>query len=432
MRVVRQPFGVFAPMVAAWAIGVLVALLVLPAAAHAHASLQASVPADGQVLEAAPNAVELRFSGTVAAGPDAIRVFSPAGDEVQVGGSAPARGMVLRQPIEASESGTYGVAYRVSSEDGHVINGSLTFSVGEASEGGGASASRDAASVATGLQLAFSITRFVEVAVLLGVAGGGIFACLLAPGWRPRMIVAGLVILLAAYAAGFALTSAILHGGLGSGLSGEALAATSATPFGRSTMLRGVVALVALGPAILLHARVPLPMQARWAMAAVFVGLAASLSISGHAVTTPPTWLRLPLDMVHVIAAAIWMGGLIQLAFLAPFASNWIGAVRRFSNVAFASVVVLLLTGVYATYAELGRSVPALLESTYGRLILAKLALFLGTIPLAWNNKDVFVPSLQGRPEDAPRMLRQYVLREFMLVAAIVALTVWLIATPQP
>jgi copper transport protein len=167
-------------------------------------------------------------------------------------------------------------------------------------------------------------------------------------------------------------------------------------------------------------------------MAIVFVGLAASLSITGHAVTTEPTWLRMPLDMVHVVAAAIWLGGLLQLAFLAPFAATWIYSIRRFSRVAFASVVVILLTGAYATFAELGTSLGDLLESTYGRLILAKLALYLGTMPLAWNNMSAFVPKIMHRPDDAPRMLRQYVWRELALVVVVLVLTVWLIATPQP
>jgi putative copper export protein len=136
--------------------------------------------------------------------------------------------------------------------------------------------------------------------------------------------------------------------------------------------------------------------------------------------------------MLHVTAAAIWMGGLLQLAFLAPFASTWIDGITRFSRAAFAGVVVILLTGVYATFAELGTSFGELLSSTYGRLILAKLALYLGTMPLAWNNMRTFVPAISRRPDDAPQMLRQYVWRELSLVVVVLVLTVWLIATPQP
>lgn len=408
--------------------------LALPSSALAHALLTSSTPAADSVVDDAPTTLVLEFTGSIVASPGSIMVFGPNGTEVQTGAPTPDAGTRITQGVTDAGPGTYGVSYRVSSEDGHVINGSLTYSVGAASIGHAAQdASTNAASVDRSLQVAFSTARFIEVLSLLIVAGGGIFACVLAPGWRPRLLVVGLVVLLGAYVAGFVLMSAIIRGaGIGDALGLDALRATADTPFGRSIQLRAVVAIVAIGPVLLLRSNLHLPSGARHSLALVFVGLAASLSITGHAVTTEPTWLRMPLDMVHVTAASIWIGGLLQLAFLAPFAATWTDGVLRFSRVAFASVVVILLTGVYATFAELGTSVRELVESTYGRLILAKVALYLGTMPLAWNNMSAFVPAITRRPDDAPRMLRQYVWRELMLVIVVVALTVWLIATPQP
>ncbi len=410
----------------------LVALFAVPASAHAHASLVASDPADGAVVATAPDSVALDFGGTVVAGSGTVQVFGPTGERVETGDPAPAKGAKVSQAFDGSTTGTYGVSYRVSSEDGHVINGSFTFSVG--SQGGdAASAASDAGTVDRSLQVAFSTTRFIEVVALLLAAGGGLFACIIAPGWRPRFVVASIVTLLLAYAAGFIIDTAILQGtSVIDAIDGDALAATAETPFGRSLQLRALVAVVALAPAFLLRANTTLATAPRYAMAFVFAGLAASLSITGHAVTTEPTWLRMPLDMVHVVAAAIWIGGLLQLAFLAPFATTWIDSIDRFSRIAFASVVVILVTGAYATYAELGTSFGDLVDSTYGRLIVAKLALYLGTMPLAWNNMSAFVPQVARRPEDAPRLLRQYVWRELFLVVVVLALTVWLIATPQP
>ena len=411
----------------------LAVLLALPATAGAHASLKVSEPAADSIVQVAPGAVTLEFSGNVVAGPGTIQIFGPNEKNVETGAPTPSKGNSISQAFDGTETGTYGVGYRVSSEDGHVISGSFTFSVGAESEGGGADAAAGAGDVDRKLQVAFSMTRFVEVVALLIAAGGGLFACVIAPGWRPRLVIAALITLLLAYAAGFVIDTAILQGvGIGDALDADALGATADTPFGRSLKIRALIAVIAIGPALLLRANTALPNGARYALATVFVGLAASLSITGHAVTTEPTWLRMPLDMVHVTAAAIWIGGLLQLAYLAPFATTYIDAITRFSRLAFASVVVILLTGIYATYAELGTSVRELLDSTYGRIIVAKLALYLGTMPLAWNNMSAFVPQVTRRPEDAPRMLRQYVWRELFLVVVVVALTVWLIATPQP
>ncbi|MEO6866686.1 MAG: copper resistance protein CopC [Gaiellales bacterium] len=406
---------------------------VLPATAGAHATLESSEPAAQAVLDAAPDEITLIFTGSVTTGKDSITVFAPDESNVAVGEAMPHKGARITQPIAATQSGTYGVSYRVSSEDGHVMTGALTFVVGEAGADDAAAAqARDAAKVDRSLQLAFSTGRFVEILALLIASGTGIFAALLAPGWRPRLLIGSLLILLLAYAFGYIIDTAIVRGISIGALDREALIDTADTPFGLSLQIRALIAIVALGPALLLRYGPPLPVLARWAVAVVFAGLAASLSITGHAVTTDPMWLRMPLDMVHVIAAAIWVGGLLQLAFLAPFATTQIDAVQRFSHTAFASVMVLLLTGAYATYAELGMHPSELLDSRYGRLIVGKLVLYLGTMPLAFNNMHAFVPQLRRRPEDAPRLLRQYVWREFSLLLVIIGLTVWLIATPQP
>ncbi|MCW2927401.1 MAG: Copper resistance protein CopC, partial [Thermoleophilia bacterium] len=258
-------------------------------------------------------------------------------------------------------------------------------------------------------------------------------ACVIAPGWRPRLLVAAIATLLASYAAGFIINAAIVQGsGIGGALSTAAMSAIGDTPFGLSLEIRAIVAVVALGPALLLHSSANVGRGARAALAMVFAALAASLSITGHAVTTEPTLLRMPLDMVHVIAAAIWIGGLFQLAFLARFAATHLDAIVRFSRIAFASVMVLLATGLYATWAELGVEPQQLVDSTYGRLLVAKLALYVGTMPLAWNNMSAFVPQVRRRPDDAPQLLRQYVWRELSLLVVVLGLTVWLIATPQP
>lgn len=420
-------------LLAAW-LGLLVLTLLLPAGAAAHASLERSTPEAESTVVDAPAEVELTFSGSVVAGSGSIVVFAPDEQDVAVGDPTPRKGTTITQRVEIEQPGTYGVSYRVSSEDGHVITGAFTFVVGAPSDGGGAAdRALDAAAVDGSLQAAFSTVRFVEIAALLLAAGSGIFASLLAPGWRPRLLVSLLLIVLASYAAGYVVNTAIIGGtSVTEALSPDALGSTADTPFGMSMQLRAMVVGVALLPALLLRYGPPLPVAARWAVALVFAGTAASLSITGHAVTTEPTWLRMPLDMVHVAAAAVWIGGLVQLGFMGPFATAHVAAIARFSRTAGASVAVILLTGIYATYAELGLSVQQLVDSRYGRLILGKLILYAGTMPLAWNNMSAFVPQLRRRPEDAPQMLRQYVWREFALVIVVVALTVWLIATPQP
>lgn len=423
-------------MLSAWLLAMGVALLA-PAIASAHSHVLFAEPADKAVVQDPPGQLRLLFSGNVTVQAGSIQVFDPDGHRVDRGApSTPGNGAHVTQRIAATAQGTYGVSYRVSSEDGHVITGTMTFSVGAAGAESDAArdATADAAHVDRGLQAAFSTTRFIEVLALLVAAGGGLFACLIAPGWRPRWVIGSLVVLLVAYGVGYVLNAALAHGdGLGGAFDLTAIRASADTPFALSVKIRALIAVVAIGPALVLRTQTDrLAPVARWLLAIIFAGLAASMSITGHAVTTSPIELRMPLDMIHVIAAAVWIGGLVQLPALAPIVHRHVDWIRRFSRTAFAAVVVILLSGTYATYAELDLHPHELVDSRYGRIILAKLLLYAATMPLAWNNMTAFVPNLEARMQDAPRMLRQYVWRELFLLLVVLGLTVWLIATPQP
>ncbi|MCW2949563.1 MAG: copper resistance protein CopC [Thermoleophilia bacterium] len=419
-------------LVAAWA----AFTTLTPSIAAAHSRLTASTPSDGATLTQAPDRIELRFSGHVTVEHGSVQVFAPDGSHVERGKPFSAESsLTVVQHVDADVPGTYGVAYRVSSGDGHVVTGAISFSVGASDDDGTSDAAvRTATHVDRGVQSAFSITRMIEISALLIAAGGGLFACLIAPGWQPRGVLPALVVLLISYAASYVFNAALAHGnGFEHLFDHGALRASWNTPFALSVRIRALVALVALAAALAFKV-VPdrLTVVARCTLAAVFMALAATLSITGHAVTTAPLQLRLPLDMLHVCAAAVWIGGLVQLWRLAPTASNHVPWVVRFSRVAMTAVVVILITGAYAAYAELGVHLGELTSSRYGRLVLAKFVLYAATMPLAWNNMSAFVPALRARPDDAPHMLRQYVWRELALLVVVIGLTVWLIATPQP
>jgi copper transport protein len=413
-----------------------IALATFPALAAGHAALRSSAPAKDAVISQAPTTVVLEFSGPVVVGPDGVQVFGPDGDRVETGDASPKKGMTITQSIEDGGDGTYGVAYRVSSEDGHVVAGVVQFKVGHGTSGSDGAAKNAVAAAATDetVEGLFSTARGIEIIALLIATGSGIFACCIAPGWRPRLLMPAMLTVLVAYAAGYVLNCALVSGADAAHIfEASHLRESWSTPYAFSLEIRFVVALVALAPAALLaYGTVRLPAVTRWVLAVVFACTAASLSLTGHAVVTHPTWLRLPADAIHIVAASVWLGGLVQLAFLAPQAATRVTEVMRFSRAALTSVIVIVGTGVISTLVELDLDVHELLDSRYGRLILAKILLVLAAMPLARNNQRTFLPVLTSRPDDAPRMLRQYVLREATLLVAVICFTVWLIATPQP
>jgi len=179
------------------------------------------------------------------------------------------------------------------------------------------------------------------------------------------------------------------------------------TSFGRVWMLRFALA-VALG-AILLASRRRAALD--WAGAALAAGLLASLAWAGHAAAERggDRLVHLSADAVHLLAAGAWLGALLPLAHAlarAPALELAERATRRFSVTGIACVGALVLTGTVNAWYTVG-SVPALFGTDYGRLLLAKLALFAAMIALAAANRLRWTPRLRAAGESAPLALRR-------------------------
>src|ERR671911_777166 len=127
LHTARTSVGVLAGVLLASAL----ALLAGADPAVAHATLVGTVPSADVVIDAVPELVELRFDEAVEVVDDAVRVFGPDGDRVDLADvEVDDGGAMLRAPIEADTEGTYTVAWRVTSEDSHALSGSFVFHVG--------------------------------------------------------------------------------------------------------------------------------------------------------------------------------------------------------------------------------------------------------------------------------------------------------------
>jgi copper transport protein len=112
--------------------------------------------------------------------------------------------------------------------------------------------------------------------------------------------------------------------------------------------------------------------------------LAATPGLAGHAATGTFTQFAVPADALHVIAMSVWLGGLASLTLTVldhdPDARR---AANRFSPVALWSVVIIVASGVFASWRQVGWSRDAFTDTTYGRLLLAKIGVFVGLVSLA-------------------------------------------------
>ncbi|MFE2723329.1 FixH family protein [Kitasatospora sp. NPDC059327] len=128
------------------------------------------------------------------------------------------------------------------------------------------------------------------------------------------------------------------------------------------------------------------------------VALSATWVGADHASVGIQVWLALPLGMLHLIAMALWLGG---LAAMLVGLRHGIGAdvADRFSRIAFGSVAVLTATGIYQSWRGLG-SWGALTGTEYGRLLLVKTGCVIAMLGVAWISR-AWLARLRAAPAEA-------------------------------
>jgi putative copper resistance protein D len=185
------------------------------------------------------------------------------------------------------------------------------------------------------------------------------------------------------------------------------------------------------------------PSGSMWQGRAVVTLLAAcllgSLAWSGHAGASPGIAgdIHLVSDVLHLVAVGAWVGALPPLAMLlssAPYPADqaWtnvavVGA-RRFSTQGMLSVGILTATGIVNTL-NLAGTVPALVGTQYGELLLAKMFCFVAMVGVATVNRFRLLPRLAD--VETIRQLRRNTLIEIGL-GAIILLIVGALGTMAP
>ena len=170
---------------------------------------------------------------------------------------------------------------------------------------------------------------------------------------------------------------------------------------------------------------------------------AAAMAWAGHAAAVEGVGLPAALvDALHLLAAGAWLGALLPLAALLRAAARAEGAdarpfavlaVRAFSRLAFTVMLLLVATGLANTWFQVG-SVPALVGTSYGWLLLAKVALLIPVLLLAQHNRRRLLPRLGGDGDTVgrPAMARlgRFVAAEAGLGLLILLLTTALSLSP--
>ncbi|MEU3352178.1 FixH family protein [Streptomyces sp. NPDC037389] len=393
--------------------------------ASAHAALTATDPADGSVVPTAPARVTLTFSEGVLLSPDSVRVLDPRGERVDQGrpqhdgGRNGTATVALRAGIA---DGTYTVAWQAVSADSHPVAGAFTFSVGAPSK---TTVAVDSAATRTDPAVAafYAIGRYAAYAGLILLVGGCVFAGVCrASRAVQRVAVSGWITLFVSTVALLLLRGAFTSGkGMGSVLDLSLLGGVLSTKPGAALLSRLLLlSAAAVFLAVLFGTYAPggagdgtrtdgtrtgtgtgtgtggdrtlgRRRDIAWGLGVggtlVAGGLAATWALAEHASAGLQPWLAMPVDVAHLLGVAVWLGGLAAL-----LATLWSGerirraAVARFSRMAFVSVCVLVATGLYQSWRQVG-SWDVLTGTEYGRWLLVKAGLVAVMVGIAFLSR---------------------------------------------
>ena len=359
--------------------------------ASAHAILTRVSPEPDAVLEESPEEISLSFTETISIPAQGIRLFDPSGSEVS-GITAVARGstMTAKVPLLTTD-GSYTVAWKAVSADGHAISGAYLFHLRVAT------LTQPVAGAESGVALWPSLLRVLGTVLSIG-------ALALYLG-RPRR-------------RGFDLWAVASVGALLSLLSSVAAAGSVrstgwsvsfSTSTGRLTVLALLLTICGLVLTLctqgLARSRASdsdeptTPSRnADRALAVLAVLTVATIALEGHAVAVNPVALSVTMTLGHVLAALCWGAGLVWLEARTRSASatELQAVVVTRSPWAIGAVVILGITGLVLVLDRVPLN--ELLSSWYGRLGLLKLLLLFVAVGLALSNRYRLTPKLLTQP----------------------------------
>jgi copper transport protein len=413
-----------------------------------HATLLRSTPAANSHVAKPPETIRLVFSEQIVPelshvtiiGPDAKPVVLPVATD-------PHDVHTLVARVGPSPAGRYEVIWHVLSADGHPVGGTFEFTADAGSAGASAlvlptkapstSTSRIVNGTATqtdtspamaspteakSIPVAASVLRGLGLGAMMASVGLLFFA--VTDRNRRNLVPSAMVIRLTAVGAILFVAHMLAWlsdisqtGGIGDAFIAAALRSTP----GRLEAARVIMAVLALWAVAL----------ARHAKIGLFLG-ACCLVVSGaigHPAAIHPL-LSIPSKIVHLLAGAIWLGGLIWLVTVIHREDvDFPAEARRVSSTALVCVIAILLSGVLQTWLFL--NTPGdLIHSGYGRLALIKMAGLAVLIGLGAFNRFLLLPAVED--SSVRPALSRTVRQEIAIVIILIVVGGFLAYAPTP
>jgi putative copper export protein len=255
--------------------------------------------------------------------------------------------------------------------------------------------------------LTATLVRWLTLVATAVVIGGlvlelwtlpGVADVAAARGRLRRMVLVGIAALILATTGELVTRAQTMSGGSVTAAIAAVPAVLSRTHFGTVWIARAAALAVILAASLARGRRV------RVLVLLLAVGAALTTSLTGHAADWGDLSFSVLVDWIHIVAAAVWTGGLMGLALVVPITgSTWpaerLGTVvRRFSRLAGLCLLGVVLSGAYNAWLQL-RGVAALGTTAYGRVLVLKLVFVVAVVGLGAVNRYTVVARLApGRP----------------------------------
>ncbi len=415
---------------------VIVMVLWIVSPAGAHANLVRSVPSAGAVLAQSPPEIVLEFSEDLEPAVTKVELLDANGQVIVPGPGIidPSAPRVLRLKLDALPDGVYSAVWRVrSAVDGHIMNGSVGFSIGETSPAASLLPPPGTPDPATRIPSTAEVVArwlaYLSTAVAVGSLSFGFLI------WRPayqsemnklealdeairqliRRLTLGALATLGVATLSFAIIQAV------QAFEGP-IWETPGTLF--SQLFVGWIGFV-LGARLIftiilgwLVLRLPAPgagwSRLWWKIIILGSAILLTFSLQGHGAARGSV-LGVAVISLHLVATTVWLGGLPML-FLAlrRVDSSASVLVPRFSTAALISVGIIAATGIYNAFAYV-RTGEALIETTYGWALIVKSGIFALLFALGTVNLFYLSPRLQKSQKTARKGLVRTVRIEITL-----------------
>jgi copper transport protein len=402
------------------------------ASASAHAQLDSTSPTQGQNVKSSPKYISVSFNEPITTTFGSLKLYDSHGKQIPLSSVKHHGSHTIRSRAPHLTRGAYVVAWSVISADSHPVHGAFVFSVKTNSQDNFASNDEIAHllednRVSKSLSISNNTVRFVLFICFIGIISiicAGIF-------WTRSTFNVFKKVLY--FLLGLCVVVSLIRIGLQASLAGEfslikgfhfsIYREEMSARFGIIEISRAVLCAV-----IALMVFVSTKKTSRilhYILAGFTVVFASTLSLNAHASAGNWTAIAFPLDVLHVLAACSWVGGLVLVIYFIKhrnvFGGKLPDILRKFSQCALICALIIAVTGAFSFWRQVG-SIDASTHTYYGKLITAKIILFFATLAIAYFSR-IYVKRITAKQDLSLSPLLKLVLWEVSLLLIVFVVT---------